>query len=107
MEEHIVVLCTIPDEKTGLDMAEKLVAEKLAACVNLSGGLTSVYRWQEKIEKETESLLIIKTRRILFSALEERIISLHPYQVPEIIALPILKGHPPYLDWIRKETSQG
>lgn len=106
MEEYIVVLCTVPDENTASEMAEKLVAEKLAACVNHIKGLISIYRWQDKIEKDAESLLIVKTRQDLFSALKAKIVSLHPYQVPEIIALPIIKGHPPYLDWVRKETSQ-
>jgi periplasmic divalent cation tolerance protein len=106
MEEYIVVFCTVPDEKTGQDLAAKLVEERLAACVNLNGGITSFYWWQDKIEKDSENLLIIKTRRELFPELEAKIRSLHPYQVPEIIALPILQGHPPYLDWIRAETGQ-
>jgi len=106
LEEYIVVFCTVPDEKTGQDLAEKLVKDRLAACVNLNGGITSFYWWQDKIEKDSENLLIIKTRRELFPELEAKIKSLHPYQVPEIIALPILQGHPPYLDWIRKETGQ-
>ncbi|NOR15838.1 MAG: divalent cation tolerance protein CutA [Candidatus Aminicenantes bacterium] len=106
MKEYIVVFCTVPDEKTGRDIAEKLVKERLAACVNLSGSVTSFYWWQGTIEKDSENLLIIKTRREMFPELEAKITSLHPYQVPEIIALPILQGHPPYLDWIRAETHQ-
>ncbi len=106
MEEYIVVFCTVPDEKTGLDIAEKLVKARLAACVNLNGGITSFYWWQDTIEKDSENLMIIKTRRELFPELEAKITSLHPYQVPEIVALPILQGHAPYLDWIREETHQ-
>ncbi len=106
MEEYIVVFCTVPDEKTGQDLAEKLLEARLVACVNLSGGSSSFYWWQDTIEKSSENLLILKTRRELFPKLETTIKSLHPYQVPEIIALPILQGHSPYLDWIRKETRQ-
>jgi periplasmic divalent cation tolerance protein len=106
VEQYIVVFCTVPDEKVGEELAKKLVEARLAACVNLMRGVTSFYWWQDKIEKDSECLLIIKTRRELFTDLETAIAGTHPYQVPEIIALPILTGHPPYLDWIRTETRQ-
>ena len=103
-ENHIVTLCTVPDRESGERIAHALVEERLAACVNLVPGLTSVYRWQGKVEKEAECLLIIKTGVSRFNVLKQRIASLHPHQVPEIIALPIIHGSREYLDWITEST---
>ena len=99
-ENHIVTLCTVPDRKTGERIAEALVEERLAACVNLLPGVSSTYRWQGKVEKATECLLIIKTVVSKFEALKQRIKALHPYDLPEIIALPITAGSSEYLNWI-------
>lgn len=74
--------------------------ERYAACVNLVPGLTSIYQWQGAVQEEPECLLVIKTTAARFEALAERLRSLHPYAVPEIIALPITAGHPAYLNWI-------
>lgn len=104
MTEHRVVFCTCPDPDTASDIASRLVADKLAACVNILPGLTSVYEWQGKVESDTEALLIIKTAGDRVDALTRRIEALHPYEVPEVIALPIDAGLPAYLNWITDET---
>jgi len=103
-ENHIVTLCTVPDRETGERIAEALVQEQLAACVNLLPGVASMYRWQGKVEKAQECLLIIKTGVSRFDVLRRRIASLHPYKVPEIIALPIIHGDKAYLNWISEST---
>lgn len=102
MEE--VVLITAPSEEVALKIARALVEERLAACVNLVPGLTSVYRWQGEVVEDKEVLLIVKTTTFAFPKLKERVLSLHPYTVPEIIALPIAEGHGPYLAWLRANT---
>lgn len=101
---HCVVLVTVPDREQGKRIAEALVGERLAACANLVPGLLSTYRWQGKIEQEPEELLIIKTRAALAERLTARVRELHPYQVPEIIALPVAAGSQDYLDWVTQET---
>ena len=103
-ENHIVTLCTVPDRESGERIAHALVEERLAACVNLVPGLASVYRWQGKVEKAEECLLIIKTGVSRFDVLKRRIKALHPSEVPEIIALPIIHGSREYLDWITEST---
>lgn len=105
MSEYIVVFCTVPDKKTGRAIAKSTVKDKLAACVTISGPVVSCYSWKGKIEDDQEWLLIIKTQSSLFLQLEEKIKALHPYEVPEIIALPIVHGHSAYLDWLGAETS--
>jgi len=104
---YLTVFCTVPDLETARRIAHTVVHEGLAACVNLLPGLTSVYRWQGQVEESSELLLIIKTRQERFEALEERIQALHPYQVPEIIALAIKRGSVSYLDWISENTGTG
>jgi periplasmic divalent cation tolerance protein len=99
-ENHIVTLCSVPDQKTGEKIARALVEERLAACVNVVPGMTSVYRWQGKVEQAAECLLVIKTGAGKFEALKERIKALHSYDVPEIIALPISDGDSAYLNWL-------
>lgn len=95
-----LVFCTCPDQETAARIAERLVGERLAACVNLLPGLTSIYRWQGAIEHATEVLLLIKTVAGRLPALTETLRGLHPYTVPEIIALPITDGLPDYLTWV-------
>jgi periplasmic divalent cation tolerance protein len=85
-------------------ITRKILENRLAACVNITPQLKSVYWWKGRMETATERLLIIKTKSSLFSSLENLIRSIHPYQVPEIVALPISKGYKPYLDWISAET---
>ena len=81
-----------------------MVAERLAACVNIVGPMRSIYRWQGTVQHETELLMIIKTRAALFDALQRRVTTLHPYATPEVIALPLAAGSARYLDWVRGET---
>lgn len=102
--EPVVVLITVPSADVGRQIARALVDERLAACVNLLPPMTSIYRWQGAVEEESEQLLICKTRRALAPALIEAVKSRHPYEVPEIIALPLVAGFQPYLDWIAAET---
>ncbi|HWP94745.1 MAG TPA: divalent-cation tolerance protein CutA [Gammaproteobacteria bacterium] len=101
---HIVVLCTCPDAATAERIAQTLVEEELAACVNVVPGLISLYRWQGAVQRDSECLLLIKTRAAPFEILAHRIRSLHPYTVPEIIALPIAQGSAAYLQWIDEST---
>jgi periplasmic divalent cation tolerance protein len=88
-------------------IAEALVGEGLAACVNVIPGITSVYRWQDEIQRDQEWLLIAKTRRRLLDDLVERVQALHSYEVPEVIALPLDSGSEPYLRWLDGEVRQG
>lgn len=103
--EQIVVLCTTPDRETADRIARVLVEEKLAACVNIVPGLTSVYEWKGRIETDAELLLVIKTRTGRSEELEARVRGLHPDEVPEIIELPVTGGSKPYLDWMIEETT--
>ncbi|NPA52983.1 MAG: divalent-cation tolerance protein CutA [Aquificae bacterium] len=98
--EYIVVYVTTPNYDTAKNIAESLINSKLAACVNIVESIFSVYFWQGNIERDNESLMIIKTKANLFEKLEEKVKSLHPYSVPEIIAMPIVKGSTDYLKWI-------
>ncbi|MDP2559572.1 divalent-cation tolerance protein CutA [Psychrobium sp. 1_MG-2023] len=102
MTGYILVKCNCPNEKTAQLIAQQVVELKLAACVNILGEMKSVYYWQGKIEQDIEFQLQIKTHQSLFLALEQKIIELHPYDVAEIIALPIINGNQAYLDWIRE-----
>lgn len=104
MNEYILVLTTVPEEKKGQVLAEILVRERLAACVTLSAPSRSLYWWKDKICEDREFVLFIKTRASLYPALEKKIKEEHPYEVPEIIALPVVKGSAAYLAWIDEET---
>ena len=102
----LVCLCTCPDPNTAARIADTLVAERLAACVNLLPGLRSVYRWQEKVEHADEMLLLIKTTADRLQALQQRILALHPYELPEVIAVEAAGGLPAYLDWVAQQTRE-
>lgn len=102
--QPLVVYCTCPDLTVAERIAETLVVERLAACANIVPGLTSIYRWQGQIRRDTEFLLILKTRGVVYSLLETRIRELHPYDVPEIVALPIQAGAVEYLGWLADNT---
>lgn len=101
----LVVLVTCPGRKVGETIGHTLVQERLAACVNVVPNLTSIFRWEKKIRREAEVLLIIKTRRIRLPALIRRVRGLHPYTIPEIVALPLVGGSAPYLSWLRNSTT--
>jgi periplasmic divalent cation tolerance protein len=92
------------DAAEALKLADALVGERLAACVNVLGGVRSVYRWQGRIERAEEIALIAKTREDLFDRLAARVRELHSYDTPAIVAWPIVAGDPTYLDWIAQET---
>jgi len=100
----LLILCTVPDRESALRLSEHLVEKGLAACVNITQPLTSVYRWQGRTETAEEQLLMIKTTQRLYAALETAILSLHPYELPEIIAVPVTQGLPGYLDWVEQCT---
>lgn len=104
MTDALLVLCTCGREEDALRIANALVEARLAACVNVLPGLQSVYRWQDKIETAQEVLLLIKTTAERFPALRERILDLHPYDTPEILALPIADGSDKYLAWLRDQV---
>jgi periplasmic divalent cation tolerance protein len=95
-----LVLCTLPDRAVGQRIAKVLVEERLAACVNVLPGVESTYRWQDAVETAEETLLLIKTTRDRFGALRERIVALHPYELPEVIAVDVAAGLPAYLQWV-------
>ncbi len=105
MTEALVVFVTTPTAERAAELARALVEERLAACGNVVPGLRSIYRWEGKVHDEGEALLVLKTTRARFEALRERVLALHPYEVPEVIALPIEAGSAPYLAWIAAETA--
>lgn len=102
---HLLVLTNLPDAASAQALAEKLIGDRLAACVNILAPATSVYRWQGKVESATETPCLIKTTTAAYPALEAAIRALHPYELPEIIAVSIAHGLPAYLDWISAETA--
>ena len=104
MSDAIVVLVTCGSEEEALKIANALVQEYLAACVNLVSPIRSIYRWEGKIWDEKEWLLVIKTQKQRFGELEQKVKSLHSYTVPEIISLPIVEGTMSYLNWIKENT---
>ena len=101
----IVVLVTCPGAAVGRRLSTELVKRRLAACVNLIPRIASCYRWQGKIERSAEALLVIKTTARRFAALQRALLALHPYDCPEIIALPVVAGHAPYLQWVQQSVS--
>lgn len=105
MSEHLVVYVTAPEGPVASELARTLVQERLVACVNLVPGLRSLYRWEGAVHDDAEVLLICKTTSAGYGALERRLLELHPYDVPEIVALPIVRGSAAYLDWVTAETS--
>jgi periplasmic divalent cation tolerance protein len=102
--QHVVALVTAPADRAP-ELARRIVEEKLAACVNILPGVRSIYVWKGEVCDDSEALLVIKTRAALFEALRARVVALHPYEVPEVIELPILDGHAPYLKWLDESTT--
>jgi periplasmic divalent cation tolerance protein len=102
--EALVVYITAPNEEEGAKIARALVEERLAGCVNIVRPIRSIYRWEGKIEDDTEVLLMAKTRKQLFGPLEKRIRELHSYTVPEVIAVPVVEGSEDYLKWLEEVT---
>jgi periplasmic divalent cation tolerance protein len=98
--DRLVLLVTAPDGPAAETLARTLVGEGLAACVNRLPGIRSTYRWQGQVQEDAETLLVIKSTANAYPALERRIRELHPYETPEVIALPIVRGSQPYLEWL-------
>ena len=100
--DAILVLTNLPDTVSAEKLAEILISEQLAACVNILAPCTSVYQWQGKLEKASELPMMIKTTRNLYKTLERTILKHHPYELPELIALPVAAGSKKYLSWIHR-----
>lgn len=105
MSAYVVCLVTIDDIDKAVQMAKTLVNKRLVACVNVMAEIRSIYSWQGRVCDEKEWLMIMKTRRELFPELQAAVKELHPYDVPEIISLPIDQGLPEYLRWVDESTS--
>ena len=105
MNDAVIVLTNLPDRETAVKLANELVARKLAACVNVLSECTSVYRWKGTIENAREVPVLIKTRAARYAEVEAAIRVLHPYELPEIVAVPIVRGCDDYLQWVADETS--
>ena len=105
--KHVVIFITVPSEEVGRTVADTLLNGNLAACVNLISPVSSRYRWQGEVQDDEEVLLMVKSRTDLFeNELVPAVKAVHPYEVPEIIALPIMSGSEDYLSWIDEETKQ-
>jgi periplasmic divalent cation tolerance protein len=100
VSEYVVALSTVAKAEDAERIAAVLVEQRLAACVNIVPGVTSVYRWKGKIERDQEQLLVIKTRWDRMEELKTALVSLHPYEVPELVVLRVEAGHAPYLAWL-------
>jgi periplasmic divalent cation tolerance protein len=105
MPEALVVLCTVPTAELAAALARDLVEARLAACGNVVPGLRSIYRWAGRVEDEAEVLLILKTTRARFPALRDELVKRHPYQVPEVLALPVEAGSAAYLAWVAGQVA--
>jgi periplasmic divalent cation tolerance protein len=103
--EYVVVLTTMPADGDAAAFARALVDERLAACVNLMPPMESIYRWEGRIEQETERQVVIKTARDRLALLWERVRELHPFEVPEFVVIPIIDGSDAYLRWVKESTA--
>ncbi|HZW13019.1 MAG TPA: divalent-cation tolerance protein CutA [Noviherbaspirillum sp.] len=106
MDQALIVFVNVPDEPTAHSMARALVEARLAACVNVLPEVRSVYRWQGKLEEASEVTILIKTTQARYADLQTAVKAAHPYDVPELIALPIVAGLPEYLGWVAMETKK-
>lgn len=102
--EVLLVLTNLPDQASARQLAQTLVEQQACACVNILAGCTSVYRWQNQVETAEETQMLIKTTRKAYPGLEKIIRAHHPYELPEIIAVPVDVGLPAYLEWVAQET---
>ena len=105
--DTLVVLVTVPSTDVGATLGRTLVEEHLAACVNVVPAVRSIYFWEGRVQDEGEALLVVKTGRERYPALQRRILDLHPYSVPEILALPVESGSPDYVAWVREAVGTG
>jgi periplasmic divalent cation tolerance protein len=106
-QETLLVCSTFPEIETARRIARQLVTENLAACANIIPAVESIYRWQDKIENAPETLVLFKTTAARYDAFQDKLKSLHPYEVPEIICLHIADGLPEYLRWVSEGCSPG
>lgn len=106
MSQHLVVLSTVARAEDAERIARALVERRLAACVSVVPGLVSIYRWKGNVERDDERLLVIKTRRERLAPLREAIAELHPYELPELLALPVEAGSPDYLEWLDESVAE-
>lgn len=104
-QDYVIVLTTLPADADGAAFARELVEARLAACVNLSAPMESIYRWEGTVEVETERQLVIKTSRDRVAALWDRVRELHPYDMPEFLVTPVVDGNDAYLQWVAESTS--
>ena len=104
--QYQLIYCTCPSLEVGKKIANMLIKQRLAACVNILEGVLSIYEWQGQLESDRECLLMIKSESRLFNELQSLIIKNHPYELPEVIAVSISNGLPQYLDWISQSTKQ-
>ncbi len=102
--DALVVLVTAPTADQAAELARAVVEERLAACGNVVPAIRSIYRWEGAVQDDAEALLVLKTTRDRFEALRDRLLALHPYQVPEVLALPVEAGSAAYLAWLAAET---
>lgn len=105
MNQELIVFVTVPNQQEAAHLAENLVSESLCACVNILPAIESIYRWEGQVTKEQEVLLIIKTTNERYEELQRRILELHSYTVPEVIAVKIERGSNAYLEWLRQSVS--
>jgi periplasmic divalent cation tolerance protein len=105
MTQELIAFVTAPNKDEGARIAESLVSERVAACVNIIGGVESIYRWEGEVTRDSEVLLIIKTTDERYEELERRVIELHSYATPEIVAFRIERGSEAYLRWLRDSTA--
>ena len=99
-----IIYCTCPDIETAERISRLLITQHMAACVNQVPGITSIYEWEGKIEENNEVLLLIKSTEERFASIKRLVLEEHPYELPELIAVPVTKGLPDYLDWIKQCT---
>jgi periplasmic divalent cation tolerance protein len=104
MTEAMLVFTTLPNADKAADIGRALVEERLAACANLIPAIRSIYRWEGKLQDENEVLVLLKTRADNIERLKARILELHPYEVPEVLAVPVESGYQAYLDWLSNQT---
>ncbi|MES9924637.1 MAG: divalent-cation tolerance protein CutA [Candidatus Thiodiazotropha endolucinida] len=102
----LLILCTAPDRETALKLSRSLLEQRLVACVNLSPPVTSVYHWQGRLEESEEILLLIKTTKQQYNNVEATLRAQHPYELPEIIAVPVEQGLDDYIDWVERCTKE-
>jgi periplasmic divalent cation tolerance protein len=102
--DGLLVITTLPNADAAAELAKNVVGERLAACANLIPALRSIYKWQGKVQDENEVLVLFKTRQQHYENLKSRILELHPYELPEVLAIPVEQGYAAYLDWLAAET---